>query len=129
MRQIQNNCVHCDVCYGCGRKNNYEQIYCDRCGGEIEEEELHEEDGQELCEDCYHQKVYEDHKEKLTLETAMKLGEEDTEKVELNGFITYYLTPSQINEICAERLAQTFRPSDLTDYLDDNGEYERIIDA
>jgi formylmethanofuran dehydrogenase subunit E len=30
--------------------------YCDRCGGEIPDDEIYEVDGEELCEDCLKEK-------------------------------------------------------------------------
>lgn len=49
MKQIENDCVGCDLpCINCGR-DKVEHFYCDKCG---EEETLYEYDGEELCEDC-----------------------------------------------------------------------------
>jgi hypothetical protein len=48
MKRIENDCVGCDYCVNCGRKE-VEHFYCDKCG---DEGSLYEYDGDELCESC-----------------------------------------------------------------------------
>lgn len=125
MREWRNDCVGCDVCYNCGRKNDYEAIMCDECGADIEEEEVREWEGQELCEDCYKAKFIQEFRDKFDIPTALNIGEEDTEKVELNGFLAWYYTTDQIEALLIKELEMEFAPDDLIDYLGDD--YETIL--
>lgn len=57
MRKIENHCVGCTSlglhCIGSHCRNrNVEVPYCDICGDEICGE-IHDEDGRDLCDDCY----------------------------------------------------------------------------
>lgn len=47
-----NDCVGCDYCINCGRREDFKVYFCDKC------EECTDElyvgcNGEELCEDCY----------------------------------------------------------------------------
>lgn len=55
MRSVGNDCVGCERCVNCGRKNGYVVYECDKCGAEIDPEEecLYELDGKEVCLKCY----------------------------------------------------------------------------
>lgn len=55
MRSVGNDCVGCERCVNCGRKNGYVVYECDKCGAEInpEEECLYELNGKEVCLRCY----------------------------------------------------------------------------
>ena len=125
MRQNEDRCLHCDVCYGCGNKTEYEHIYCDECGSDIEEEEVREWDGLELCEECYKAKFIQEFRDKFDIPTALNIGEEDTVKVELNGFLAWYYTADQIEALLIKELEKEFAPDDLIEFLGDD--YECIL--
>ena len=71
-----------------------EHIYCDKCGKEIEEFEVNEGDNTELCPDCYIEECGYD--ESLTLENALKYGEETQSKIEINDFWDFIFTSYDI---------------------------------
>ena len=48
MIRIENDCVGCERCIGCGR-NRTKHYYCDKCKNE---EDLYYFEGEELCIDC-----------------------------------------------------------------------------
>lgn len=50
MRKIENHCVGCEVCHGCGR-NRVEVYYCDKCKDVIQDE-VYDDGEQELCMHC-----------------------------------------------------------------------------
>lgn len=58
MYKIENYCLDCNAnglhCIGdaCGNKK-VRVYYCDRCGEEIENNEVYDSDYEDLCEDCY----------------------------------------------------------------------------
>lgn len=45
---VENNCVGCEVCYHCGRKEE-ENIICDRCGCDA----YYSIDEDDYCENCF----------------------------------------------------------------------------
>ena len=49
MIERQNDCVACETCFNCGRKDDYYFHVCDDCGSE---EQLYIFEGKELCQDC-----------------------------------------------------------------------------
>lgn len=54
MKQIENDCVSCDIpCIDCGRKRT-PHYYCDDCEDEFEPEALffYEDTDEELCVEC-----------------------------------------------------------------------------
>ncbi len=56
MLKIENHCVGCPSEMGCMGdacpNRNVKVYYCDKCGEEIDIDELYEVDGEDLCEDC-----------------------------------------------------------------------------
>ena len=125
MRETYNSCNGCTDCIMCGRKTPVEHIICDKCGDEIPDESLiFEDDGDELCEDCFIERYYEKNADKLTASNALTLGEEDTEEVELNGFLAWFYTADQIEDILMKELEMDFTPESLIEYLD--GEYKLL---
>ena len=56
MVREENQCVGCSDGMGClgsaCPNRNVEVTYCDRCGEEIDSNEVYEVDGEDLCEDC-----------------------------------------------------------------------------
>lgn len=50
MIYTDNDCVGCEYCINCGRKEDYHVFECDDCGESIME--LFRYDGKELCENC-----------------------------------------------------------------------------
>ena len=57
MRIREDQCVGCPSEMGCMgracRYKNVEVIYCDWCGAEIYPDDVHEVDGEDLCDDCF----------------------------------------------------------------------------
>jgi hypothetical protein len=51
MIKLENECVHCDWCMGCGRKK-VPRFYCDNCEQEFEPDELYETEDGWQCADC-----------------------------------------------------------------------------
>lgn len=45
----ENDCVACETCIGCGRRDDYYYHVCDRCEST---DQLYEYDGEELCAEC-----------------------------------------------------------------------------
>lgn len=67
MKKIENQCVDCDVCYHCGRKQ-VEVLICDECKNYAK----YETNEGDFCEDCFEEmlnNIWED----LTLEERAKL--------------------------------------------------------
>ena len=56
-RYWDSNCVGCETCYNCGRRNKFLVYECDRCGnyGYDELFLVPMEDGTEICEYCYNE--------------------------------------------------------------------------
>ncbi len=56
MERYENDCVDCGIygkCGSCALNEEYAHYYCDRCGGEIDEDEHYSnEEYEDLCEDC-----------------------------------------------------------------------------
>lgn len=57
MRKTENHCVGCAGiglrCLGWGCSNrDVEVCYCDRCGEEVDADDIREIDGEEICYDC-----------------------------------------------------------------------------
>lgn len=50
MRERMNDCVDCEYCVNCGRKDYYSVVYCDHCGEEIESSYRWK--GEEYCLEC-----------------------------------------------------------------------------
>lgn len=48
MKKIENQCVSCDVCYHCGRKQ-VEVLVCDECKNDAQ----YETNEGDFCEDCF----------------------------------------------------------------------------
>lgn len=125
MREMENNCIQCDYCRHCSLGEYHEVIHCDKCYGEVEEEEVREWEGQELCEDCYKALFLEANKDKLTADNALNIGERFTEAVEINGYLAWYFSTDQIEQLLINELNEVFKPSELIEYLGDD--YESII--
>ena len=53
MVQVENDCVGCEYCINCGRRE-VSHWYCDDCGEEAEK--LYNVDGEDLCESCIEQR-------------------------------------------------------------------------
>ena len=51
MTRIENDCVGCEHCIGCGRKHAVYYV-CDRCNDYVDPEELYDTEAGELCKDC-----------------------------------------------------------------------------
>lgn len=76
------------------------------CGGEYVEatkccicdEYFYDEDGYGACENCL--------SENATFENALLIGEEETDAVEINGFLSRSFTREQIEEILKRELEQ-----------------------
>ena len=49
MIKVGNDCVGCETCFNCGRRNDYHYHACDDCGST---EQLYKHDGKELCQEC-----------------------------------------------------------------------------
>lgn len=48
------DCVSCEHCIGCGRREGFFVYYCDKCGYESSDEsEFTEFGNKDLCEKCY----------------------------------------------------------------------------
>lgn len=95
MRKIENDCVGCDVCYNCGRKE-VEYVYCDKCGESIGDD-FYEHDGGEYCYDCWLEARGYD--ESLTEDNARLFGENNEEDITLNGFLSWLYTREEIEDI------------------------------
>ena len=57
MKRIKNDCCSCAVpgypCMGTSCPlRNAEYYYCDKCGEEIDPDEIYEVDGEDYCEEC-----------------------------------------------------------------------------
>lgn len=62
MVRIENQCCDCAVpgypCMGSSCPRRHVRIYeCDDCGAELEQGELYEYDGEELCIDCIKERL------------------------------------------------------------------------
>lgn len=53
---LENECVGCPPNMGClgdsCPNRNVAHYYCDKCGAEVDPEDLYDVDGVDLCEDC-----------------------------------------------------------------------------
>jgi hypothetical protein len=49
MKYIGNDCVGCETCIGCGRREDYYYHVCDRCESP---EQLYIYYGEEICAEC-----------------------------------------------------------------------------
>ena len=49
MMRMENDCVGCETCRNCGRREDYPVWYCDDCG---EPTALYHFDEEELCLEC-----------------------------------------------------------------------------
>ncbi len=125
MRKTENACVHCDVCYGCGKKNNYEHIYCDICHSDIDEEEVREWDGKEVCEECYRDLFFKEYSGEMTFARALEIGEENEVEIKVNGFVYWVLGAKLFREISEQAAADGYKPDLLMEYCGDD--YETII--
>lgn len=60
MEKHENQCVGCPPEIGCMGSacpnRNVKVIYCDKCGEEIDPDNVYEVDGDDLCEDCLKKK-------------------------------------------------------------------------
>lgn len=79
-----------------------------------------------LCRDCVI--------ESTDLDTAIKSGKNNTEYVEINGFLSSMFPKYEINQILTEHLKgteQKYIKDNLADYVDANVEYfsERVNDG
>jgi hypothetical protein len=84
-----------------------EATECACCGKWFDNEDLHG-----ICEGCL-----EDYE---TLDNAIKIGEQYTEKVEINNFLASVFTAEQINEILATAAKERFadHSKEIVDYLE-----------
>ena len=123
-REMVHDCVQCETCVYCGRKELHERIYCDECGADIDDESLIKEwDGKELCEDCYKEHFCEYYADKYTFAKALELGEEV--EIEINSYVLWKLGKRKINEILEAAAAEDFYPGELIDWLGED--YESIL--
>ena len=129
MRTVEDNCVGCDWCADCGRKHQ-EVIYCDKCGDQVWECDVITEDGEDYCLDCWEQhekeELIKDHEDKLTAESAIKLGESEKGEIKLNGFLVWYFSPSDIEKILAKEMKKDFQSFELIQYLEEDNDIERL---
>lgn len=90
-------------CRECGKGEYETATKCQICGNYY-----YDEDGIDVCEACLE---YDE-----TVETAIGLGAENTEPVDINGFFVALFGEEKINEILA-REAQKAKQSDVVAYL------------
>lgn len=59
MKKIESECVSCDLpCMGSGCPNKHVTYYvCDKCGDDVERDELFKWNGEEWCKDCIFEEV------------------------------------------------------------------------
>lgn len=61
MIRFEDECVGCPTEMGClGNSCKYNKVphfYCDECGDEVDEGDLYEFDGQQLCIDCIEERL------------------------------------------------------------------------
>lgn len=85
----------------------YYRDTCDECG---EEDTLCDEyDRRTLCLDCLQKAVLEDNRDKLTLDTALKIGKKNPCRVEINGMLAYWFDDAKINEILEREMREEIR--------------------
>lgn len=96
-------------CHECGRGEYETAIECQLCGCYF-----HSEDGIDVCECCL--------EEEETLENAVKIGAENTEDVEVNGFFVKLFGARRINEIL-ERAAELADRASIAEYLYEDKRY------
>lgn len=92
-----NDCRGCDNCYGCGAKH-VKVLVCDKCGDPINDFIYYSTKDGDFCEDCFF-KDNQDYTDTLTVENAMKLGDEYPEKVLINQFLASVYSAEQISDI------------------------------
>lgn len=50
--ELRNDCVDCEICYNCGRRNDYYQAVCDNCGGDIYTDNSYCYRDEMYCKEC-----------------------------------------------------------------------------
>lgn len=60
MKYKESDCVSCERCYGCGRREGYYIWVCDNCKEEFYEELTHTIWGKDLCDKCLNEEDDED---------------------------------------------------------------------
>lgn len=98
-------------CPNCGSEDIAEAFKCEICQEWNIEEKLHG----GVCDACID-------KERANVELVMKIGEHNTEEVEINGFLAEMFTADQINEILTKELkrAGKYFGIDCSSYIDDD---------
>lgn len=99
MRKIENECVGCDVCYNCGRKES-EHLYCDICGEEIDDDYYQR--GKDICEKCMFES--EEVNELITLDNVLLFGANDRQPVRLNHALYMIFDDDEIEEVLKREL-------------------------
>lgn len=52
-RYRESDCVGCETCINCGRRDDYYVFECDDCYEQICDDEIYEYNGKDLCATCY----------------------------------------------------------------------------
>lgn len=102
-------------CPECGGSMDY-AFKCELCG------EYHcyseEYNCEKVCEDCV--------EDEINVENALEYGsqEGETESVSINGFLAFYFSEDEINEILTEMLYKSHRVAEEADrYLDNSSNF------
>ena len=103
----------------------YAETECS-CGGDFVEARQCEICGEYYSDEDYPYNVCECCAEQFeTIESALEIGSNNTEKINVNGFVAYMLTEEEINAILTKHIIENYADdsSDISDYCKNDMDY------